>query len=78
MSQRQCPWCGKLGVKVRKESELFTMEAMPHADGSPCVCRHITCNTKSAARESHGRYFDKTVKKWMCFGCGNGKAIKEK
>ena len=66
MPQRQCPWCHRLGAQF-DEHRIECEEAAPHADGSKCVCRHVTCHTRRSALREGGRYFDG---RWRCFGCG--------
>jgi len=65
MPQRCCPWCSSLGVYV-SESDLGSEHAMPHADGSSCVCRHVTCHTEKSARREGGRWWDGSA--WRCAG----------
>ena len=64
MSQRQCPWCGQLGQRV-DDAELEESYAQPHADGSSCVCRHVSSATEAAARRDGGRWWDG---RWRCAG----------
>lgn len=64
MTYRVCPWCGRVGVSAPSEAEA----PQPHADGSPCVCRHVTCASKRQAKADHGRYFDGQLHKWVCLG----------
>lgn len=67
MPQKQCPWCGRLGLRCVAH-ELSEPWAQPHADGSSCVCRHITCGSRREARRAHGRYYDNGRRRWICFG----------
>jgi hypothetical protein len=66
VSQQQCPWCGRCGPHV-EDAQLHASYADPHADGSSCVCRHVTCATRRAAFFDGGRYWDGTA--WRCFWC---------
>lgn len=74
MLQKQCPWCGKLGVSV-DDRELHSPHAQPHADGSTCVCSHVTAASRSSALESGGRYWDSCTSSWRCFRCGTARRI---
>jgi hypothetical protein len=65
MPQKQCPWCYRLGPRVH-ERDLGDRNADPHADGSACVCRHITCSSARAARTNGGRYWNGVA--WVCLG----------
>jgi hypothetical protein len=65
MAQRQCPGCNRLGARVA-EADLRSEEAHPHADGSSCVCRHVTASSKQEARRHGGRWFDGS--RWVCEG----------
>lgn len=66
MAQRVCSWCAKVGIRVA-EADLDTPEAAPHADGTLCVCRHVTCRTRKEANREGGRYWDGRC--WVCLGC---------
>ncbi len=72
--QKQCNWCGKLGARVG-EGELREPHAQPHADGSRCVCRHVTAGTRLGALDASGRYWDEGARKWLCFACGTTRRI---
>jgi hypothetical protein len=74
VSQRQCPWCGRLGPRV-SDRDLGAEHAQPHADGSSCVCRHVSCMTRLGALSASGRYFDRGCRRWLCFACGTTQAI---
>lgn len=41
--------------------------AAPHADGSRCVCRHVTCSAREQAVRLGGRYWD--GERWACPTC---------
>lgn len=71
MPQRQCPWCGRLGPRV-DDGQLRDAESQPHADGSPCVCRHVTAGSRRGAWDAGGRYYDRALQRWVCLGgCEN-------
>lgn len=65
MSQRQCPWCGHLGARYSGEPGPGSE---PHADGSSCVCRHVTADSRAAAWHHGGRYWDGRLARWVCMG----------
>ena len=66
MPQQQCPWCGHCGPRY---DETTPMEERPsaHADGTTCVCRHVTCPSRAVAIRHGGRYWDGA---WVCTACG--------
>ena len=68
MSQKQCPWCGALGERVTDDRDLREEWAQPHADGSACVCRHVTAPSRMSAILAGGRYWDGSA--WVCTVCG--------
>lgn len=68
MSQKQCPWCGRLGARVGNDANLGAGWAQPHADGSTCVCRHVDSHSRLAALRDGGRYWDGSA--WVCPSCG--------
>lgn len=67
MPQQQCPWCGHCGPRYDERSDE---RPAPHSDGSSCVCRHITCQTRIGALYRGGRYFDRSLGRWACPSCG--------
>lgn len=67
MSQKQCQWCGALGERVTDDRDLREAWAQPHADGSECVCRHVTAPSRMSAILAHGRYWDGSA--WVCVAC---------
>lgn len=67
---KQCGWCGRVGPAYRQGDPN---PPLPHDDGSPCVCRHVTCPTRDDAWKMGGRYYDKEQRRWVCLGgCGAG------
>lgn len=72
MPQKQCPWCGHCGPRYR---EGTPRELIPsaHSDGSDCVCRHVSCQTRLGAIDAGGRYFDGT--QWVCVSCGTAPPV---
>ena len=49
-----------------EECELREQYAAPHADGSSCICRHVTCSSRDNAEACGGRYWDGS--RWVCLG----------
>lgn len=68
MSQRQCAWCGQLGERVLDDCDLREPWANPHADGSDCVCRHVSAPSRLSAILAYARYWDGSA--WVCTVCG--------
>jgi hypothetical protein len=69
MPQLQCQWCGKLGPRYTEDTtdpQYDGPPAGPHDDGSSCVCRHMTCQSRREAILAHGRYWDGQA--WVCLG----------
>lgn len=62
VSQRQCPWCGRLGARVDDERDLRASWAQPHADGSDCVCRHIATRRIGMGRMRIPDHIQETAK----------------
>jgi len=69
MPQKQCPWCGRLGPYV-SDADLNADWAQPHADGSPCRCKHVRTDSRFAALRDGGRYWDDARGEWVCPWCG--------
>ena len=73
--QKQCPWCGKLGARVPDNTSIYELPD-PHADGSKCVCRHVSVEGKGLtdaerrrlAQKVGGRYFSQREERWVCCG----------
>lgn len=74
MPQQSCPWCSHCGPRYYEGTPASEIPTA-HSDGSSCVCRHITTPSRASALEAHGRYFDRVVGAWRCFGCGTAKRI---
>jgi len=68
MPQIQCNKCGKLGRRYR-DGTLTVSRPRPHDDGSQCKCGHITCSSRADAEADGGRYYDFTLRRWVCYGC---------
>ena len=72
---KQCQWCGRVGPAYRQGDPN---PPLPHDDGSPCVCPHITVPTRDLAWEMGGRYYDREQKKWVCLGgCNEGDPLND-
>lgn len=68
--QKQCPWCNRLGARYDERAlEDGERPPMPHDDGSPCVCRHVTAGTRERALQVGGRYWDERLRQWVCTVC---------
>lgn len=71
----QCQKCGRFGVSFEPargetvEQAWARPENRPHADGSACVCGHITCASSRAALRDGGRYYDAVKKRFVCTVC---------
>ena len=74
MTQKQCPSCGALGCRV-DDRDLGAPWAQPHADGSACVCRHVSCGSRLAALRDGGRYWDGRAGEWICPVCGTAPGV---
>lgn len=67
MPQQQCPWCGHCGPRYDEGTPASGRPAA-HDDGTPCICRHVTCQSRRSALLAHGRYWDGAA--WVCVSCG--------
>lgn len=59
---------GTWGIRGKGTPTLERPSA--HSDGSACICRHVTTGSRLGAIMAHGRYWDESARKWLCFACG--------
>jgi len=67
MPQQSCPWCSHCGPRYDEGTPRVEIPGA-HSDGTTCVCRHITCQSRQEARAVGGRYFDAARCRWVCLG----------
>lgn len=72
MPQKQCPWCNRCGQRY-DEGEATGPEHDPHANGSACVCRHVSTSSRLSALDNGGRYYS-PGRGWVCPHCGTDAA----
>ena len=73
MPQLQCPWCRKVGPYYTDRTPVAD-RVDPHADGSPCICRHVTAKSRRGAIDANGRYWSPEHNDFLCISCGTAPA----